>query len=98
MGLMEDNKQTKQFIEIKKNKETLSFIKNKIIDYLINIINQKGGDYEYTNIMDLIEMSEQFIDDERKYIARNIEYFSFEEEDIITLSRLLKICETYNIK
>ena len=95
---MEDNKIAKQLIQDKKYDECIRIVKNKIIDYIVSLIREKDPDYEYTTIIDLIEMSEQYIGDERKNIARNLEYFSFEEDEIITLTRLLEICEIYNIK
>lgn len=93
-----DNEILKRLIRENKYKESADIIKKKIIEYVVNIIKQKEKDYEYSNIIDLIEFSERYIEDERKHIARNLEYFSFEEDDILRLERLLKICEKYYIK
>jgi len=95
---MEDNKVTKQLIQDKKYDECIKMVKDKIIEYIIDLIRQKDPSYEYTNIIELIEMSNYYIEDERKYIAKNLEYFSIEEDEIITLTRLLDICDIYNIK
>ena len=95
---MEDNNIIKKYLEEKKYYECSNILKEKIINYIINLIKEKYEDYEYTNIIELIEMSEIFIDDERKNIARNLEYFSFEEKDIDVLERMLEICKIYNIK
>lgn len=96
--MVEDNIVIKQLLESKKYKECINIIKNKIIEYIVGIIKKQAPYYEYTNIIDLIEISEQYIYDERKNIARNIEYFSFEEDEMVILGRLLEICEIYDIK
>ena len=95
---MEDNKIIKQLIQEKRYSECTKMIKNKIIDYVVDLIRNKDSSYEYANIIELIEMSNHYIDDERKNIAKNLEYFSIEEDEIIVLTRLLEICEIYNIK
>lgn len=95
---MEDNSIIKEYLEQKKYDECTNILKTKIIDYIVDLIKEKCEDYEYTNIIELIEMSEYYIDDERKNIARNLEYFSFEEKDIDVLERMLEICKIYNIK
>ena len=95
---MEDNIVAKQLIQDKKYGECIKLVKDKIIKYVVNLIKKKDSTYEYTNVIELIEMSNYFIDDERKNIAKNLEYFSIEEDEIIVLSRLLEICEIYNIK
>ena len=96
--MMEDNKLTKKLIQEKRYGECIKIIKDKIIEYIVSLIRNKDSSYEYTNVIELIEMSEHYIDDERKNIARNLEYFSIEEDEIIVLARLLEICEIYNIK
>ena len=95
---MVDNEMLKRLIRENKYKESADIIKERIIRYVADIIKQKEKDYEYSNIIDLIGFSELYIEDERKNIARNLEYFSFEEKDVLRLERLLKICEKYNIK
>ena len=95
---MEDNNKIKKYLEEKKYYECSNILKEKIINYIVKLINNKYEDYQYTNIIELIEMSEYYIDDERKNIARNLEYFSFKEKDIDVLERMLEICKTYNIK
>lgn len=95
---MVDSKILKQLIKENRYKESADIIKERIIEYVVDIIKQKEKDYEYSNIIDLIGFSELYIEDERKNIARNLEYFSFEEDDILRLNRMLKICEKYNIK
>lgn len=94
---MEDNKKIKQFLQEKRYKECANILKNKIIEYITSLIKEKNPEFEYTNIIDLIELSEYYIKDERKNIARQLEYFSFEEEDIDVLERMLNICELYNV-
>lgn len=93
-----DNELLKKLIRENKYKESADILKEKIIEYIVDIIKQTEKEYEYTNIIDLIAFSEQFIEDERRDIARNLEYFSFEEDDILRLDRMLTICEKYNIK
>lgn len=95
---MEDNRAIKDLIQNKKYKECIQIVKEIVIEYIVNLIKEKDPEYEYTNIIDLIELSEYYIEDERKNIARDLEYFSFEEDSIIVLSRLIDICELYNIK
>ena len=95
---MEDNKIIKQLIQDQRYSECTKIIKDKIIEYVVDLIRNKDSSYEYTNVIELIEMSNHYIDDERKNIARNLEYFSIEEDEIIVLYRLLEICEIYNIK
>lgn len=95
---MEDSALIKSLIQKKEYKECGKILKNRIIDYLVNLINENGVEYEYTNIYDLIDFSEEYIKDERKNIARNLEYFSIEEDDLIFFDRMLNICKEFNIK
>lgn len=95
---MEDSSIIKKYLEQKKYYECADILKTKIINYIVNLIKEKYKNYEYTNTIELIEMSEYCIEDERKNIARNLEYFTFEEKDIDVLERMLEICKIYNIK
>ena len=95
---MEDNKVIKELIQEKKYSEAIKMIKDKIIEYVVDLIRKKDSSYEYTNVIDLIQMSNHYIEDERKNIARNLEYFSIEEDKVVVLARLLEICEIYNIR
>ena len=96
--MMEDNKNISDFLHQKNYKECIKLLKNKIIQYIVKLINENGIEYEYTNIIELIELSEKYINDERKNIAKKIEYFSFDEDESLCLDRLLEICKIYNIK
>ena len=95
---MEDNKILKELIQKRRYQECIDILKAKIIDYVVDLINDKGIEYEYTNIIDLIQLSECYIDDERKNIAKNLKYFSFNEDKILCIDRLLEICRLYNIR
>lgn len=95
---MEDNKKIKQYLKEEKYNECSNILKRKIITYIVNLIKEKYKEYEYTNIIELIEMSNYYIDDERKELAQKLEYFSFEEEELDVLERMLEICKAYNIK
>jgi hypothetical protein len=95
---MEDNsKKIKQYLLEQKYKECVQIIEKQIINYVVNLIRKKEPTYEYMSLMDLIEDSKIYIEDENKYIAEKIK-FADTEEDLIRLERLILLCETYNIK
>ncbi len=95
---MEDNSQKiKEYLSEQKYKECVQIIEKQIINYLVNLIRKKEPTYEYMSLMDLIEDSKIYIEDENKYIAEKIK-FADTEEDLIRLERLILLCETYNIK
>ena len=95
---MEDNsKKIKQYLLGQKYKECVQIIEKQIINYVVNLIRKKEPTYEYMSLMDLIEDSKIYIEDENKYIAEKIK-FADTEEDLIRLERLILLCETYNIK
>lgn len=95
---MEDNSQKlKQYLAEQKYKECVRIIEKQIINYVVNLIKTKEPSYEYMSLMDLIEDSKIYIQDENKYIAEKIR-FADTEEDLIRLERLILLCETYNIK
>jgi len=95
---MEDNRVIKGLIQEKKYSEAIKMLKDKIIEYVVDLIRNKDTSYEYTNVIDLIQVSNHYIEDERKNIPINLEYFSIEEDEKIVLARLLEICEIYNIR
>ena len=76
-----DSNYLKKLLEEHNYQECISILKNKIIQYIVCLIQKKMPSYEYTTIIDLIQLSEICISDERKEIAKHLEYFSFEENE-----------------
>ena len=95
---MEDEEFFKKYLKDTNYNKCIEIIKNKIVIYIVNLIKNKKKDYEYTDIIDLIDASNKYLSDEEKEIANKIEYFSIEEKDINKLERLMRLCKTYNIR
>lgn len=87
----------KEYLSQKKYNKCIEIIEEMIITHIVNLIQEKDKTYKYTNIIDLMNDSEFYLEDENKYIAQKVYSFSMEKVDINRLELLLEICETYNI-
>lgn len=96
--MMEDEENFKKYLKEEKYNKCIDIIRNKIINHVIMLIKQKKSDYEYTDIIDLIDMSNIYLTEINKNIASKIDYFSIQEEPLNKLERLLLLCNTYGIK
>ena len=95
----EINNEFKKYLNNKDYYECNEIIKNIIIKYVIELINQNIPEpkIKYTNINDLINFSEKYIKTNEKNIASKIENHMYEETEIEELERLLILCNTYEI-
>lgn len=87
----------KELIQKEEYNECCKILEESIIIYIVKLIKKVKKDYEYTNIIDLIDESQYYIKGENKNIAKKLKFFSIEEEDRNRFERLLNLCETYNI-
>ncbi len=91
MEFQNEKEKFKKHLQNGDYKTCADIIENKIIDHIVKLIRQKEKDYEYTNILDLIDISEALLDEENKYIASKIKFFNTEEEDLNRLERLMTL-------
>lgn len=87
----------REYINLKKYKEVTEYLEKKIIQYLVQIIKEQKKDFKYTNIFNLIEASNKYIKDKRKYIAPQIRNYSEYIDDTDNVYRLMELCMEYNI-
>lgn len=92
-----DIKNIKEYIKLSKYEKASLYLEKIIIDYTVNLIKQKKGDFEYTTIFDLIEASNKYIDDKRKNIAKQIRNYSEYLDEMDNVYRLIELCIEYNI-
>lgn len=97
MNFQNSTNKFKEYLKQGQYGKCIKIIEEKIIAYIVNLIQKKDPTYRYTNIIDLMNDSEFYLEGENKYIAQKIYYFDVEEKDINKLERLLEICEVYHI-
>lgn len=95
---MKDNEKFKEFLAKKDYNECIKIMENIISNYVVNLIKEKGINYEYTGFFDLVDASNKYLDGEERFIAEKIKFFSVEEDELEKLERLMELCATYNIK
>ena len=97
METLTDYIKLKELIQKEEYNECCKILEESIIKYIVQLIKKKKKDYKYTNLIDLIDESKFYIEDENKSIAEKLKFFSIEEGDRNKFERLLNLCETYNI-
>ncbi len=97
MNFQNSTNKFKEYLKQGQYDKCVKIIEEKIIAYIVNLIQKKDPIYSYTNIIDLMNDSEFYLEGENKYIAQKIYFFDVEEKDINKLERLLEICEVYHI-
>lgn len=97
MKFQDNTNKFKEYLNNGQYNECIKIIEEKIIIHIVNLIRKKDSTYRYTNIIELMNDSEYYLEDENKYIAQKIYSFDIEEKDINKLERLLEICKLHNI-
>ena len=92
-----DIKIIKEYIDSKKYEKAVMYLEKIIIEYVTNLIREKKEDFEYTTIFDLIYASNEYINDERKNIAKQIRNYSEYIDEMDDVYRLIELCIEYNI-
>lgn len=93
---MYDNQILKNYMKDKKYEECISFLKKKIISFVIKDIKQINNTIDFTTVSDLITTSDLYLKDSR--IARNLESALIQNTELKQIEHLLLICEQNNIK
>lgn len=93
---MEDNQILNNYIKEKRYDKCISFVKDKIITFVIKQIQLKDDTINYTTISDLISASDFYLKDSS--IAHQLNFALMEDNEIEQLNSLLDICEQYNIR
>lgn len=93
---MEDNQILNNYIKEKRYDKCVSFIQNKIINYVLKQIQEKDDTINYTTISDLISASDYYLSDSS--IAYKLNLALLENDILEQLNSLILICEEYNIR
>lgn len=97
MEIQDSTNKFKEYLNQGQYDKCIKILEEKITSYIVKLIQKKDPTYSYTNIIDLMNDSEFYLEDEDKYIAQKLYYFGIEEKDINKLERLLEICEIHHI-
>lgn len=93
---MLDNDILKNLFQNKQYNKCIDLLKNKIVAFVINQIQQKDSSIEFTTIPDLITVSDFYINDTS--IASALLYALMQDDELKQIELLLAICESHNIK
>lgn len=94
--MMEDNEILKNYIREKRYSDCVSFLENKIINFVIRKIQQKDSSIKFTTVSDLISISDFYL--QNSSIAYSLSLALDEENPLEQISALIEICEEYNIR
>ena len=93
---MLDNDILKNLFQNKQYNKCIDLLKNKIVAFVINQIQQKDSSIEFTTIPDLITVSDFYINDSS--IANALLYALMQDDELKQIELLLAICESNNVK
>lgn len=94
--MMEDNEILKNYIREKRYSDCISFLENKIINFVISEIQKKDSSIKFTTISDLISISDFYL--QNNSVAYSLSHALDEENPLEQIRVLIEICEEYNIK
>lgn len=93
---MLDNDILKSHFQNKQYYKCVELLKNKIVSFVINQIQEKDSSIAFTTIPDLITVSDFYLDNSS--VASALFYALMQDDQLKQIELLLSICENNSIK